>query len=276
MITAPLCSDESAHWLSEVDRLIEFRDKRYYVGLPWLWRAPLDSNFAGAVHRLRRLVARLRRSGWYETYQTEIRALVDGGFAEAIPFSSSDVAFYMPHREVIRDNSATTKVRVVFDASAHRAGHDSLNNRLSKGVDLNPAILNLLVRFRFGKVAACADLMKAFLHIKIREADRDWLRFLWIDEDDRLVAYRMTSVPFGATCSPFLLAAVIRHHLWKHRATHPHTQQLLDRIYVDDLLITADSTEELERIKSESCDLFQKCSMTFRKWRCGDAKLDAE
>lgn len=103
----------------------------------------------------------------------------------------------------------STKLRIVFDASSHRRDQDPLNARLCKGVDLNLSIVSLLLRFRIGNVAAVADLQKAFLQVRIHACDRDFLRFLWIRADGSLEAYRMTSIPFGTTCLPFLLAAVI-------------------------------------------------------------------
>lgn len=45
--------------------------------------------------------------------------------------------YYMPHREVIREESLTTKLRVVFDASSHAQGFPSLNDCCDKGFNLN-------------------------------------------------------------------------------------------------------------------------------------------
>lgn len=41
----------------------------------------------------------------------------------------------------------------------------------------------------------------------------------------------MTSVPFGATCSPFLLASVIRYHLSENAGIHPSAVKLPKRIW---------------------------------------------
>jgi anaerobic ribonucleoside-triphosphate reductase len=90
-----------------------------------------------------------------------------------------------------------------------------------------------------GKIAAVANIQKAFLQIKIRHQDRDALRFLWLDQRERLFAYRMTSVPFGATCSTFLLAVVLRHYLLKHTESNSAAKKMIDRIYVDDVHVTA-------------------------------------
>ena len=70
---------------------------------------------------------------------------------------------YLPHREVVRMDNDTTKLRVVYDASAKGKG-PSLNSCLHSGrPPLSPLTLALLVRFRMNKVAVTADVEKAFL-----------------------------------------------------------------------------------------------------------------
>ena len=44
--------------------------------------------------------------------------MYDGGTIEKLPNSpTGNRVFYMPHKPVIREDAATTKVRMVFDAS---------------------------------------------------------------------------------------------------------------------------------------------------------------
>lgn len=125
----------------------------------------------------------------------------------------------MPHHEVIRETSTTTRLRVVFDASSHGAGEHSLNDELEKGPNLNANLLKMLISFRLEVYGITADVQKAFLQIYIRPEDRDALRFLWFEEVPclgkplpRIQETRMTRVPFGTTSSPFLLAATMQYH----------------------------------------------------------------
>ncbi|KAH6937316.1 hypothetical protein HPB50_026728 [Hyalomma asiaticum] len=91
-------------------------------------------------------------------------------------------AYYVPHSEVIREDSVTTKLRVVFDASSHAKGVRSLNSWLEIGPNLNPDLLQVLLRFRFNLVPMTADIENAFLQVDILIEDRDMFRFLWFDE----------------------------------------------------------------------------------------------
>lgn len=118
----------------------------------------------------------------------------------------------MPHHAVIREDKATTKLRVVFDASSHKDGCPSLNDCLLAGPNLNPDLLTILVKFRLHPIAFMADITKAFLQISVADKDRDALRFLWLTrpldaEDTKSRTLRMTRVVFGVSSSPFLLAA---------------------------------------------------------------------
>ena len=86
---------------------------------------------------------------------------------------------YLPHREVVRIDKDSTKVRVVYDASARSEG-PSLSDCLYAGPPLTPLIFQILVRFRAHKVAIIADIEKAFLNISVVPDYRDFLRFLWV------------------------------------------------------------------------------------------------
>ena len=119
---------------------------------------------------------------------------------------------YIPHHPVIREDKDTSKVRIVFDASAKSEGL-SLNEYLYKGPQLTPSVFDILIRFRSFAIALTSGIEKAFLQISISENDRDYLRFLWFDvfsDSPKLVRNRFARVIFGVTSSPFLLNQTIR------------------------------------------------------------------
>ncbi|GBP94917.1 hypothetical protein EVAR_100635_1 [Eumeta japonica] len=73
---------------------------------------------------------------------------------------------------------------------------------IAHGPDLIRSLLGVLVRFRQG-AAVSADIKEMFLRVKIREEDRDSLRFLWRNNmNENPQEYRMTSLIFGAASSP--------------------------------------------------------------------------
>lgn len=69
------------------------------------------------------------------------------------------------------------------------------------------------------------------------ESDRDAVRFLWLtgppsgEKEGELRVLRMTRVVFGASPSPFLLAATIRKHLRRYEIEQPHVVETLREAY---------------------------------------------
>ena len=104
---------------------------------------------------------------------------------------------YLPHRAIIGNDHSTTKARIVFDALAHYTPELCLNDILEAGPCLSPYLLDILLRFRTGKIAVVADIKQAFLQIEMNENDRNLVRFLWFDdihkENPSIVEYRFTS-----------------------------------------------------------------------------------
>ena len=110
-------------------------------------------------------------------------------------------------RRVIRNEAESSKLRVVYDASAReRTDQPSLNDCLHPGPSLQNLYWAELVRARIHPVALTGDLLKAFLQICIREAERDALPFHWKSPGQSVIqTYRFTRALFGLTSSPFLL-----------------------------------------------------------------------
>ena len=52
---------------------------------------------------------------------------------------------YLPHRGVVKEDKSSTKLRVVFDASAKLTGELSLNDVLYKGPCLTPLLYDVLL-----------------------------------------------------------------------------------------------------------------------------------
>ena len=81
------------------------------------------------------------------------------------------------------------------------------------GPPLAENIFDVLLRFRVNQEALTGNVEKAFLMVGITEEDRDVLRFLWVDDIDKLlpeiVVLRFTRVVFGVSSSLFLLNATL-------------------------------------------------------------------
>ena len=75
---------------------------------------------------------------------------------------------YVPHQAVITPGK-TTKVRIVYDASANvRRDAPSFNDCLLRGPVILDDLIGLLLRFRLNAVAIVSDIEKAFLQVRLQ------------------------------------------------------------------------------------------------------------
>ena len=133
--------------------------------------------------RLNNLLRNLSRNNQLETYDDIIREHQKAGIVETVDrnVNCQSKEFYMSHKAVIRESAQTTKVRIVYDASAKpNSNTPLLNDCLETGPSLQNFLWDILVRTRLRPVLLCGDIEKAFLEIRIRENDGDALRFHWI------------------------------------------------------------------------------------------------
>ena len=126
----------------------------------------------------------------------------------------TDQVVFSPHKEVVKEDRSTTKLRIVFDASAKCKDTISLNDVLHKGPSLNAKLYSLLLKFRVHPIVLTANIEKVYLQININEEHRDYLRFLWYRnlKEESIIRYRFTRVIFGVTSSQFLLNGTVQTH----------------------------------------------------------------
>ncbi|XP_064461641.1 uncharacterized protein LOC135371581 [Ornithodoros turicata] len=252
---------------------------RYAVTLPWKNDFVLNDNLEVAESRLNGLLKKLKKNGLMAEYDAAMRKYASDGHAEKVLVESENgkqpqQVYYMPHQAVVKQESETTKLRVVFDGSSHAPTVASLNDCLEKGPSLNTDLLPVLIRFRMYRIGLAADIEKAFLQVEVQERDRDALRFLWCQDgptedisQNPVEVWRMKRVPFGTTASPFLLAATLRHHLDNVKGHFQRTaRHIVNSFYVDDLLTGSSTVDGAITIYNDASSILQEAGMNLRKW----------
>jgi len=277
-------SDDLLFFNDFVRSLVVKGDGRYVAHFPWKENVFfLDTYEMQARARLRNVVHDLSRKGQLEQYDKILKSYLDDDVAEEVEAFSGGRVRYLPHHGVTKIDSSTTKLRVVLDASAKTNTTDrSLNECLQSCVNLLPNILSILLRFRECKYAVCADVKQAFLQIEIAENDRDSLRYLWYKDalsncvpKQSPTVYRMKRLPFGLSASPFILCATIQAHLQSNKSRFPKTvEKIHNRIYMDDLILSGDSVDDILKLKRESVQLFGEMKMELRKWQSNLVEVD--
>ncbi|XP_015375644.1 PREDICTED: uncharacterized protein LOC107170130 [Diuraphis noxia] len=187
---------------------------------------------------------------------------------------SRDV-FYLPHHPVLKLSSLTTKLRVVFDASAKSSSSRSLNDVLMCGPSVQDDLCAILMRFRKYQFVITADVEKMFRQIKIDPSDRDFQRVLWrLAPDEALETYRLTTVTYGTTPASFMATNCLVSLAESSKHTNPEASVIIQRdFYMDDLMSGADTIDECFRLQQRISAILASANLPLRKWCSNSSEL---
>ena len=270
--------DQRAVYAEFREQLVRHPEGWYEASLPWKGNhPPLPNNKEVSLRRLSNLHNRLRRLDVTETYAEIIGKQKSEGIVEVASDPPQGKEFYIPHKPVIRMGAETTKLRIVYDASSRAKPQvPSLNDCLYAGPPLQNHLWSVLVRMRFHPVLITGDLQQAFLQVRIKEEERDALRFHWkTSEHSEVEVLRFTRALFGLVPSPFLLGGVIECHLETWETHMPQlVAELRKSLYVDDLISGKPTVPEAQQLKEGAIKIFADAKFTLHKWHSNVAELE--
>ena len=253
----------------------------YKSGVVWTEnKVPLNNNKSGSLGRLKSLLKRLEQNPeTFKAYNQVIRDQILNNMIEKTSQNQSEnpKEFFLPHRPVIRQNAESTKLRVVYDASAKSDSGYSLNDCLEKRPSLQNKLWDILMRTRFRSVVLCADIEKTFLQIRIKDKTRESLKFHWVDNitNNTIQILRFTRLVFGLNQSPFILEGTLKTHFEKYENMYLELiRKIRDDMYVDDLVTGGERLQEVEKIKSHAIELFEKGGFKLHKWHSNEPNLE--
>ena len=93
--------------------------------------------------------------------------------------SGNSAVHYIPHH-LVRKDSSTTPIHIVYDCSYHESiDQPSINDCLLTGPPFLIGLVSIILCFRLKTYGVTTDIEKAFLHITLHPKDRDFTIFLW-------------------------------------------------------------------------------------------------
>ncbi|PIC41889.1 hypothetical protein B9Z55_009151 [Caenorhabditis nigoni] len=244
----------------------------------------LAPNFEIAIKRLGSLIVTLKKgNNLLSTYDDIIKEQLSKGIVDVVTEEMEQnakkkgyVVYYIPHRAVIKMSSATTKVRIVYDASSHKRHELSLNDCVFPGPCILQSIFGILLRARLFLYIILADIEKAFHQVQMKEEFRDVTRFLWLKDitkpvsPDNIQILHFKKIPFGLASSPFLLNATIL--LFLQLNPHVLNEMTKENIYVDNALYYTNEKSDIRKIVKGSKKIFADMSMNLREFAVNDAE----
>nr|CAH7768784.1 unnamed protein product [Callosobruchus chinensis] len=276
--TKPAWSNEEQacedHFVKTTERNTE---GRFVVSMPMkLPTTKLGDSLAGAKKRFLSLESKLTKNDclrkMYCDFMEEYAKL---GHMERVKVTGNELCYYMPHNGILREDSLTTKLRVVFDASAPTSSGFSLNHLQMAGPTIQQELLNILLRFRQHKYVVAADIAKMYRQALVQPNERPLQRILWRkNPEDELEVWQLNTVTYGTKSASFMAIRCIFQMANENAELHPEICEIIKSdFYVDDLLTGADSIVEATNICKGVRDILNQGCFELRKFYSNDDEV---
>lgn len=252
---------------------------RFVVPLPFKCSNPdFGDTYCQALRRFTYLEARLSKNLLlYNNYALFIAEYLKKGYISEV--SQTDTrslsAYYLPHHCVVKPDSISTKLRVVFDASAKGTNGISLNDVLLPGPKLHQDLRSILLKFRLFPIVFICDIKQMYCQILIDPSHRNFQRFLWRSSSKHVIKeYTLNRVTFGVSSAPYLALRTLRQLALLEQGEYPLAANiLLNSVYVDDCVVGADTIESALELKAQLISLLKKGGFELGKWASNSPEI---
>ena len=271
-------ADKQSQVEREEQRVIENSARK--VGDQWLipypWKRDpqnLPDNKSQAVKRLESTERRLLKSPQQATaYNDKMKEMEEMNFSRKL--SDEEIkehkgpVHYIPHHAVLRPDSTSTPVRIVFNSSSLYQSH-RLNDYWQKGPDLLNGLFGVILRFRENRVATTADISKMYHRVLIPLKDQHVHRFLWrnLEVDRPPDTYVMNVLTFGDKPAPAMAQVALRKTAEEGESDSPRAAQTIkDNSYMDDILDSVQTNNEATELTAEIDGILEKGGFQVKGW----------
>ena len=269
-----LWTEEEEEAMREMKRVTVYDAKKKTYTTQLLFKkdpACLSNNLPAARAMAASSHKRYVRMGMLKEVLSAYREKLSLGFAQEItdPKEISDLSssFYAPTHAVLKPSSTSFKVRVVQNSSHASPGGHSLNSILHKGPDLMPSLIAILVRFRCFPIYVSSDISRQFWRIAVAPKHRDFMRYVFYDENEKLKHCRSLSLAFGLVSSSFQSMYCVQDLGETHQKDYPKAARVVkSSLYQDDAGFGTDCEKDAAETAKELYDLLLLGSFPTHKW----------
>lgn len=245
-------------------------ENRFIVSLPFRDEEP---SFPGsrniALNHFLTLERRLLKNPTlYAEYSNFLQEYLDLNHMELLSDPvCSDKSFYIPHHCVLKPDSLSTRIRVVFNASI-KINNLSLNDTLLVGQKLQKDIVQILLNFRLHPVVLTADIQKMYRQILVNSHHQDYQRILWrFNPSSPVLDFRLRTVTYGISSAPYLALRTLLKLSEDEKDNFPRAAKVLKHdTYIDDIVTGCLSVEDAISLQNELTLLLQKGGFELHKW----------
>lgn len=174
---------------------------------------------------------------------------------------------YVPHHCVLKPDSSTTPLRVVFNASFKRNNLPSLNDCLCVGPSLQPEVFAQLLKSRKYEVYMTCDMEKMYRQILTNQTNISILIFYRKSKEEPIKTYRLLTVTYGTTPGSYLAIRCMIELAKKNSAKFPKASLVLQKdLYMDDIASGDRSIENAKQLRDDVILIVSQAQMKLRKW----------
>nr|XP_058942387.1 uncharacterized protein LOC131770692 [Pocillopora verrucosa] len=263
----------------KVEQSLSYNGDRYEVSVPWKQDRPnLPNNRQMAERRLQLFEKKLQKDTQLaNAYQGVIDDYLEKEYIRVVPTSEPrpESEWFLPHFPVVRPDRETTKVRIVFDASA-QLNEKSPNTEALPGPKLQSNIFDILVRFRKELEVLVSDVSQMYHQLVLKPEDRPFHRFLWRNLDIQCPpqVYEFSRFVFGGCYCPFCAQFTWQRHAEIHKTQYPLAADAIrNHCYMDDLMPSVATIEIAKETRKQLTELGNLAGFHPRKWMSNQAEV---
>ncbi|XP_037929405.1 uncharacterized protein LOC119663875 [Teleopsis dalmanni] len=251
---------------------------RFVVRLPFLKNSLTLGEFQETAWRrfisLERQLAKndvLRKQ--YVQFMEEYERL--GHMTEVNLDSMLTPRYFIPHHCVLKPDSTTTQLRVVFDASAKTTSGHSLNDLMYNGPTVQSELFSILLRFRRPRFVFTTDIEKMYRQVFINPEDRRYQLIIWRSSPNSTIRYyQLNTITYGTRAAPYLATRCLQKIASENKVNYPLGAQILcDNFYVDDGLGGSDSLITAIEAQRQLIHILKRYHFYLRKWSANHPQL---
>ncbi|XP_017480692.1 PREDICTED: uncharacterized protein LOC108369973 [Rhagoletis zephyria] len=251
-------------------------DGKYVVSLPFRQEFPanicLGPSLKKACSQFFRNETRLTKDPVlqkeYNRVLTEYESLGHMSRINGSISADSSDNYFLPHHAVIKAESTSTKVRVVFNASSQTANGTSLNDVLYPGPVLQADLPILILRWRLYRYVFNSDIEKMYRQIWVNNNHTKYQRIVYRTNPNEPVSlYELKTVTFGINSAPYLAIRTLLQLADDVENSFPIASNILRKcMYVDDVLAGGHSVDSTIKARDEISEVLRSAGFPLRKW----------
>lgn len=248
---------------------------RYVVRLPFNdLKSQLGDSYENAKRRFGRLMVSLAKNpSKQEAYKQFMKEYETLGHMQEVS-DNPEHGYFIPHHAVYKDSSSTTKVRVVFDASAASSTGVSLNDTQLIGPTVQSDLVTIMLRFCTHQVVLTADVPKMYRQVQIHPDDRVYQRIVWLNDANEMTTFELKTVTYGCSSAPYLATKALTQLATDEADAFPLAARVVkEDSYVDDFITGGKSAADVKETYSQLTNMLSRGGFGVHKFCSNSAEV---